>query len=193
MYEKYVKDIMDLYDKEQEEYEQLENKKLPHEKEHEQEDKIHEKYDKLILDVNKKYNIIFRYDLIDAWGVQISTLIITNDKTNNVFCVYDDEKLESEYFTIDSKKISEILSKYEEQIKRINEMEEDNSIVVNDGVDNSFYFDIDGNIYSYVINNLSARALNMKEKAELLSDILTEIREILIKANDKIDKCLTLE
>ena len=104
MYDKYVKDVIDIYDKEQDEYEKLENKKLPHEKEHEEEHKIVEKYDKLLLKNNDKYNIIFRYDLLDAWGVQISTLIITSDKDNNMWCVYYHEnqkdELGTEYFNV---------------------------------------------------------------------------------------------
>ncbi len=193
MYDKYVKDIMDLYDKEQDEYDKLDESDPFHEK---VEEEIAEKYDKLILDVNKKYNIIFRYDLADAWGVQLSTLIITSDKKDNVVCVYDNEgfnkELENAYFTVDSKKIEEILIKYEDKIKRINEMEENNSISINDGVENSFYFNINGNVYSYTIFNLLARYADMKEKVELFSDLLTEIREVLVKDVKHIDRCLTL-
>ena len=196
MYDKYVKDIMDLYDKEQDEYDELEKKKLPHEKEHEEEDKIAEKYDKLLLDLNKKYNIIFRYDLIDAWGVQLSTLIITSDKENNVMCVYDNEGFKDELvnasFTVDSKKVLDVLSKYENQIKKIDEMEDKNTTVINDGVFNNFYFNINGNVYLYNISNLLARYADMKEKAQLFSDLLTEIREVLVKDVKNIDRCLTL-
>ena len=93
MYEKYVKDIMDLYDKEQDEYDKLDENDPSHE---EVEDKIAEKYDKLLLDLNEKYNIIFRYDLADAWGSQMSTLIITSDKEENVICIYKNEGFKKE-------------------------------------------------------------------------------------------------
>lgn len=196
MYDKYVKDIMDLYDKEQDEYDELEKKELPHEQEHEEEDKIAEKYDKRLLDLNKKYNIIFRYDLIDAWGVQLSTLIITSDKENNVVCVYDNEGFKDELananFTVDSKKVLNVLTKYEKQIKKIDEMEDKNTTVINDGVFNNFYFNINGNVYLYNISNLLARYADMKEKAQLFSDLLTEIREVLVKDVKNIDRCLTL-
>ncbi len=196
MYDKYVKDIMDLYDKEQDEYDELEKKELPHEKEHEEEDKIAEKYDKLLLNLNKKYNIIFRYDLIDAWGVQLSTLIITSEEKDNVVCVYDNEgyknELENSCFTIESNKILKILSKYEDGIKKVENMEDKKSIKVNDGVFNNFYFDINGNIYVYNIDNLLSRYTDMKEQAEMFSDLLTEIREVLVKEDKNIDRCLTL-
>lgn len=196
MYDKYVKDIMDLYDKEQDEYDELEKKELPHEKEHEEEDKIAEKYDKLLLNLNKKYNIIFRYDLIDAWGVQLSTLIITSEEKDNVVCVYDNEgyknELENFCFTIESNKILKILSKYEDGIKKVENMEDKKSIKVNDGVFNNFYFDINGNIYVYNIDNLLSRYTDMKEQAEMFSDLLTEIREVLVKEDKNIDRCLTL-
>ena len=113
MYDKYVKDIVELYEKEQDEYDELEKKELPHEKEHEEEDKIAKKYDKLILDVNKKYNIIFRYDLVDAWGVQLSTLVVTSDTKDNVWCVYNNEEekeeLKNSYFTVNSNKILNVI------------------------------------------------------------------------------------
>ena len=127
MYDKYVKDIVDLYDKEQDEYDELEKKELPHEKEHEEEDKIAKKYDKLILDVNKKYNIIFRYDLVDAWGVQLSTLVVTSDTKDNVWCVYNNEEekeeLKNSYFTVNSNKILNVISKYEEKLHNVKDVE----------------------------------------------------------------------
>ena len=201
MYDKYVKDIMNLYDKEQDECDALEAKGLSDEEFEKEDDKLHEKYDKLILDLNKKYNIIFRYDLADAWGMQISTLIVTSDKKDNVVCIYDNEGLEMQveenydkaYFTTDSSKILKILTKYEDKIKKLNEMEDKKTMYIMDGVSNSFYFDINGKIYTYEVHNLLARYDDVREQADLLSDLLTEIRESLVKDVKNIDKCLILE
>ena len=57
---------------------------------------------------------------------------------------------------------------------------------------NNFYFDIKGNVYSYNIDNLLARFSDMKEIAEVFSDLLTEIREELVKVDKNVDRCLTL-
>ncbi len=197
MYDKYVKDIVDLYDKEQDEYEELEKKELPHEKEEEEEEKIAEKYDKLILDINKNYNIIFRYDLADAWGVQVSTLIITSDKKDNVWCVYDNEgkkkELENAYFTVDSSKILDIISKNEAYFKKHKVIKDLHSGVMTlDGYHNDFYFNINGKVYTYNLDNLGVWDKEITESTKLFLDIIYDIREVLIKVDKNIDRCLTL-
>ena len=181
MYDKYVKDIMNLYDKEQDEYDELVKKELPHEKEHEEEDKIAEKYDHLLLDVNKKYNIIFRYDLVDAWGVQISTLIITNDKKDNVICIYDNEnhkkQLENATFTTDSS----IGDPFDIKIPP-----------VLDGVHNNFYFDVNSKIYTFNLTNLWAWGSDIDEEVKVFLDLLSDLANILIKDVDNLERCLSL-
>ena len=194
MYDKYVKDIVDLYDKEQDEYDELEKKKLPHKKEHEEEDKIAKKYDKLILDINKKYNIIFRYDLVDAWGVQISTLVITNDKKDNVWCVYNNEdqkeELENSYFTVDSNKVLNVISKYEEKLHNVKNIETHEQ--VEDGYFNNFYFNINGDIYTFNLDNLGVWNDKITEDTKLFLDLISDIREVLIKDVKNLDRCLTI-
>ncbi len=194
MYDKYVKDIVDLYDKEQDEYDELEKKELPHEKEHEEEDKIAKKYDKLILDINKKYNIIFRYDLVDAWGVQISTLVITNDKKDNVWCVYNNEdqkeELENSYFTVDSNKVLNVISKYEEKLHNVKNIETHEQ--VEDGYFNNFYFNISGDIYTFNLDNLGVWNDKITEDTKLFLDLISDIREVLIKDVKNLDRCLTI-
>lgn len=194
MYDKYVKDIVDLYDKEQDEYDELEKKELPHEKEHEEEDKIAKKYDKLILDINKKYNIIFRYDLVDAWGVQISTLVITNDKKDNVWCVYNNEdqkeELENSYFTVDSNKVLNVISKYEEKLHNVKNIETHEQ--VEDGYFNNFYFNINGDIYTFNLDNLGVWNDKITEDTKLFLDLISDIREVLIKDVKNLDRCLTI-
>lgn len=196
MYEKYVHDIVDLYDKEQDEYDKLEKKNLPHKKEHEEEDKIAEKYDKLILDVNKKYNIIFRYDLIESPGVQIATLIITSDKEDNVICIYDNEnnkkQLDNAYFTVDSSKVLNVISKYEDKFKNIKDVMDLPLPSVLDGFNNDFYFDINGKIYTYNLSNLGTWYDEIPENAKLFLDIIGDLREVLIKEVKNLDRCLTL-
>ncbi len=195
MYDKYVKDIMDLYDKEQDEYDELVKKELPHEKEHEEEDKIAEKYDKLILDINKKYNIIFRYDLADAWGVQISTLIITNDKKDNVICIYDNEnhkkQLENATFTTDSSKVLDIISKYENEFKDLDPFDIKIPPVL-DGVHNNFYFDVNGKAYTFNLTNLWAWGSDIDEEVKVFLDLLSDLANILIKDVDNLERCLSL-
>ncbi len=194
MYDKYVKDIVDLYDKEQDEYDELEKKELPHEKEHEEEDKIAKKYDKLILDINKKYNIIFRYDLVDAWGVQISTLVVTNDKKDNVWCVYNNEdqkeELENSYFTVDSNKVLNVISKYEEKLHNVKDIETHEQ--VEDGYFNNFYFNINGDIYTFNLDNLGVWNDKITEDTKLFLDLISDIREVLIKDVKNLDRCLTI-
>lgn len=188
MYDEYVKDVIKIYDKEQDEYEELEKKNLPHEKEHEEEHKIAEKYDKLLLKNNDKYNILFRYDLLDAWGVQISTLIITDDKENNMWCVYDNEnqkdELANEYFTVDTKEIKDIINKYKSHI--VNREEIENSSVL-DGVQNVFYFSIDKEGIELHFDNLWAC-----DGSNYIIDFLDELYPILYKVNDHLHRCLYL-
>ena len=194
MYDKYVKDIVELYEKEQDEYDELEKKELPHEKEHEEEDKIAKKYDKLILDVNKKYNIIFRYDLVDAWGVQISTLVVTSDTKDNVWCVYNNEEekeeLKNSYFTVNSNKILNVISKYEEKLHNVKDVESHNQ--VEDGYFNNFYFNINGDIYTFNLNNLGVWDDKITEDTKLFLDLISDIREELINDVDNLDRCLTI-
>ena len=194
MYDKYVKDIVELYEKEQDEYDELEKKELPHEKEHEEEDKIAKKYDKLILDVNKKYNIIFRYDLVDAWGVQISTLVVTSDTKDNVWCVYNNEEekeeLKNSYFTVNSNKILNVISKYEEKLHNVKDVETHEQ--VEDGYFNNFYFNINGDIYTFNLNNLGVWDDKITEDTKLFLDLISDIREELINDVDNLDRCLTI-
>lgn len=193
MYDKYVKDIVDLYEKEQNEYEELEKKNLPHEKEHEEEDKITEKYDKLILDVNKKYNIIFRYDLLDTFQTQISTLIITNDEKDNVICVYDNEgyekELENKTFTVDVSIIEKLISDYEVKLKEVKEIE---SPAISEGVMNNFYFDINGKVYTFEAFNMWAWEEDIPLEVQLFINIFNDLKEVLKKDVDNLDRCLTL-
>ncbi len=196
MYDKYVKSIMDLYDKEQDEYDKLEEKELSHEQEDEEMDKISEKYDKLLLELNKKYNIIFRYDLADSWSTQLATLIITSDKNDNVSCVYNNEghkkELDNKSFSVDSSKVLDILVKYESKLKKIKSVEDIPVAPVLDGVKSQFYFDIKGKTYSYSIPNLAAWYGDIPENAQTFIDLLTELREVLIDDVDNLDRCLTL-
>ena len=189
MYDKYVKDVIAIYDKEQDEYEELEKKNLPHEKEHEEEHKIAEKYDKILLKNNDKYNIIFRYDLLDAWGVQISTLIITDDKENNMWCVYDNEnqkeELDTEYFTVDTSEVKKIIDKYKSHIVDREEIE--SQMAINDGVQNIFYFSIDGEGIELHFDNLWAF-----DEPNYAVDFLDELYPILYKVNDHLHRCLYL-
>ena len=189
MYDKYVKDVIAIYDKEQDEYEELEKKNLPHEKEHEEEHKIAEKYDELLLKNNDKYKIIFRYDLLDAWGVQISTLIITDDKKDNMWCVYDNEnqkeELGTEYFTIDTSKVKKIIDKYKKHIINREEVEIQHGIL--DGVRNVFYFSIDGERVELQFNNLWAC-----DGSNYVIDFLDELYPILYKVNNHLHRCLYL-
>lgn len=189
MYDEYVKDVIKIYDKEQDEYEELERKNLPHEKEHEEEHKITEKYDKLLLKNNDKYHILFRYDLLDAWGVQISTLIITEDKENNMWCVYDNEnqkdELGTEYFTVDVSEVKKVIDKYKKHI--VNREEVEREVAINDGVQNVFYFSIDKEGIELQFDNLWACS-----KSNYIIDFLDELYPVLYKINDHLHRCLYL-
>ena len=196
MYEKYVKDIMNLYDKEQDEYDALAEKELPHEKADEEEEKIREKYDKLLIENNKKYNVVFRYDLKDTWSTQMATLIITSDKENNVICVYDNEgkkkELENASFTIDSSKVVNVLSKYEDKFKNMRDPWEIPGAPVLDGFKNDFYFDINGKTYSFSFDNLGVWYEQIPEEVKIFLDLFDEVRNVLLNDVKNLDRCLTL-
>lgn len=188
MYKDYVKDIMKIYDKEEDELEELEKKNLTPDNEEKEAIKIISKYDNLLIENNKKYNVIFRYDLEDCYGVQVSTLVITNAKENNVWCVYADKDTE-EYLTIDSSIIEDILSNYINEIKNIN-IDHENTL---DGVVNTFYFDVNNCTKEIKVNNLIEWNENLEENTKVLLDVFDELYKVLYRIDKNIGNCLLLD
>ena len=136
-----------------------------------------------------KKNIIFKYQLKDAWGMERSMIEITEEKENNIAIKeYDKENIT--YETIDSNIIKEIISKYTEELKKYKEFP---YAPMTDGYINAFYFKDDNKQHKIEILNLYYLDENDKN-VKLILNIYEELYNILLPIlGNKIKKSFVLK
>ena len=136
-----------------------------------------------------KNNIIFKYQLKDAWGMERSMIEITEEKENNIL-IKEYDKEDITYASIDSNIIKEIIKKYSEDLKKCKEFPH---AFVSDGYINLFYFNINNRKYEIEINNLCYLEPNDKN-VKLILDIYKELYKILSPILDnRIKKSFVLK
>lgn len=136
-----------------------------------------------------KNNIIFKYQLKDAWGMERSMIEITEEKENNILIKeYDKENIT--YASIDSNIIKEIISKYSEELKKCKEF---SNAPVMDGYINTFYFKDNNKQHKIEILNLYYLDSNDKN-VKLILDIYKELYNVLSPIlGNKIKKSFKLK
>ncbi len=128
------------------------------------------------IEVLNKYNVIFMYELSDAFGIPLSIVYATSDKENNLCFIKDDEL----YSTINIDGLNEVLLKY----KSFNEVKDilvpSNGVM--DGYINKIYFKINDKWYIDQINNLAyyenevvLHNKHLNEFVNLLDDVLNAL------------------
>lgn len=136
-----------------------------------------------------KNNIIFKYQLKDAWGMERSMIEITDEKENNI-SIKEYNKEDITYETIDSNIIKEIIKKYSEDLKKCKEFP---NAPVMDGYINTFYFK--DNNKQHKIEILNLYYLNSNDKnVKLILDIYKELYNVLSPIlGNKIKKSFVLK
>ena len=136
-----------------------------------------------------KNNIIFKYQLKDAWGMERSMIEITDEKENNI-SIKEYNKEDITYETIDSNIIKEIIKKYSEDLKKCKEFP---NAPVMDGYINTFYFTYDNKQHKIEIDNLYYLDTNDKN-VKLILTIYKELYKILSPILDnRIKKSFVLK
>lgn len=137
-------------------------------------DLLNEKNDNIIYD---KYNIIFKYELLDAWRKPIKSIIVTSDSKDNLYLYSEEEKK----YHIDESKVLTILKNSIKNIKTEGALP---FIPVMDGYKNSIDFKVDGKWYNYEITNLGYYSKDEIDGNEFLSWIV----ELLIEVDDELER-----
>jgi len=132
-----------------------------------------------------KNNIIFKYQLKDAWGMELTSLEITNEKENNIH-IKEYEKDETSYATIDPNIIENIISKYSKELPNCKEFPH---AFVNDGYHNVFYFKDSGKIEINNLYYLEPTDKNVKLILDIYEEIYNALSPII---SNKIKKSFVL-
>ena len=140
-----------------------------------------EEYD----DFNKVYdslNVIFKYELKDAWGIPIKSLYLTND--GFIYLLGDENKV----LNINMDNVLSILDKYYKEIKNIEDLSMPLSNVL-DGYNNSFAFKVNNewiNIDESNIEFLSLEQIESSKYATIVLNLYNELYSELISQNFEI-------
>lgn len=143
-----------------------------------------EKYIKELIEVedsnsiNDKYNIVFKYELKDAWERIIKSVIVINDSKDNLY-LYSDI-LKGKKYHIDINKIKPILKKYVVKLKD-DELPE---LFINDGFINTIDFKVNDKWYNYKYYNLGYYS---KEDIDSNNN-LSLIFKFLIELDDELEE-----
>ena len=121
-----------------------------------------------------KNNIIFKYQLKDAWGMERSMIEITEEKENNI-SIKEYDKEDITYATIDSNIIKNVIEKYKEDLSQCKEFPD---APMMDGYINAFYFKDNNKQHKIKILNLYYLDTNDKS-VKLILTIYKELYNIL--------------
>ena len=136
-----------------------------------------------------KNNIIFKYQLKDAWGMERSMIEITEEKENNI-SIKEYDKEDITYASIDSNIIKNVIEKYKEDLSQCKEFPNASMM---DGYINTFYFTYDNKQHKIETDNLYYLDTNDKN-VKLILTIYKELYKILSPILDnRIKKSFVLK
>lgn len=153
---------------------------------------VDEKYSNMKNELNRKYKIIFKHSLSDAWHLPIREFYILDDNDNNIY-IYDNENDEESRFTIsyeNIKKIKMIMN----DINGLFSKEETLSPPILDGTIHDIYYANENNFAEVKCFNLwfwldennfkMEDAEDMTERVRCTKDLITFIKELQLILSD---------
>ena len=128
-------------------------------------------------------NCIFRYNLLDAWGRDISEIKIYDNETNNVSCMnVNNKKMASANYTVSKENIEKIKSLLcNDKLSELNELE---SPMVLDGVINRFEFEVNDKnkvISGFNLWGFEKDSFKYAPNAKILYKVFNNIKNICIE------------
>lgn len=137
-------------------------------------------------------NILFKYELQDAWGDTLVKMEVADEKMDNVRCVYPcvshyakKDVPEGKILTLNERQLEEVKNILLKNID-IFDIEKVEHPFVLDGYINVFYFSISGMKRKILSYNISAYREEESVNAKRVLEIFDEICEVLLIAG--VDK-----
>ena len=145
-------------------------------------------------EVNKlddKYNIIFKYEVKNAFGMVEKGLFITSDIGNNTY-LYAKYSCEKEV-SVDVTKVVDILNKYADKMPSDEELPMSNVL---DGFVNEINFKVNNKWYNFKYFNLvyyEPELIDSDESLKIVFDFLNELYDYFESIDKDINKYFVLD